>query len=124
VVVLLGLLTVVLFPLLATSVARRSRDLARVTALLLAALSLSALALASPLFGNRLSATEGYWPIAGGILVGIGLLIAMPMVLSAAAIHLARGAGASHRAVIGAGIGVALVGWIVGTVAWIAVAWH
>jgi hypothetical protein len=124
VVVLLGLLTVLVFPLLATSVARGGRDLARVTTLLLAALFLSALALASPRFGNRLAATEGYWPIAGGILVGIGLLIGMPMVLSATAIHLARGAGASRRVVVGAGIGVALVGWIVGTVGWIAVAWR
>ena len=124
--VVVGLLTVVAFPLFVVSLATRSggRHLALVTALLLGSLVLAGLALASPRFGNRLSATEGYWPIAGGILLSLGLEIALPIVLSAVTIHLVSGRRAGRTPVVSAAIGTALVGWIVGTVVWFTVAWR
>lgn len=104
------------FPAIATRVSTRrgGRALAGWTSAVLGMILLAGLALASPRFGNRLADTNGYGSIAAQILLMLGLSIAIPVVLSAGAIHLATRAGLRPSLIFTAGLGVALCGWGLG----------
>ncbi|MGE0158741.1 MAG: hypothetical protein AB7T31_04965 [Gemmatimonadales bacterium] len=122
------LLVLALAPVLALSLAparptREPRFPMRIVATVLGLGVVLSLALASPRLGNRLSATEGYWPIAGNILLTYAVTIALPFLLAAGAVHLARRAESSRIVVLGAGVVAALVGWTVGVFLMFAVVW-
>lgn len=122
---LLALICVVGFPALAARVARRGGPgaLVRLTTAVLGLVALCGLALASPRFGNRLAATQGYGITAARVLLVLGLAIAFPVVVSATVVHLAGRAGRSPATVYGASVASAVCAWVLGVLLLFAIAW-
>jgi hypothetical protein len=122
---LLALLGLAAILLTAVSATRRpgGRLVARGTLVVFCLVGLMSLILASPRFGNRLAATEGYWSIAGRIFLMLGLTIGMPLVLAAAAVQATMRAGSNRMLVIAAGLVAAICGWALGTVIMFAIVW-
>ena len=122
---LLALLGFVGFLLVATPVVRRGRAFspARVALVPFGLLCHTSLILASPRFGNRLAATEGYWPMAGPIFLKLALTIGTPLELSAAAVRATMRAGCNWMLVIAAGVVAAICGWFLGIFTMFAIVW-
>ena len=119
---LLGLLTL-LFMAASTTKRAGGPSLARVTMIALGMMGLMSLALASPRFGNQLTSSEGYWPIAGRICLMLALTIALPLVRSAAAVHAPSRAGSGWILTLGAGLVAAIGGWVLGMICMFAIVW-
>ncbi|HEU4689529.1 MAG TPA: hypothetical protein VFS23_14245 [Vicinamibacterales bacterium] len=119
---LLGLLAI-LVTAASTSQQTGGRSLGRVTLILFGIVGLMSLTLASPRFGNRLAATEGYWPVAGRIFLMLALTIGTPLLLSATAVRATMRAGSNWMLAIAAGVVAAIGGWVLGIITMFAIAW-
>ena len=119
---LLGLLAI-LVTSASTSQQTGGRSLGRVTLILFGIVGLMSLTLASPRFGNRLAATEGYLPVAGRMFLLLALTIGMPLVLSATAVRATMRAGSNWMLAIAAGVVAAIGGWVLGIITMFAIAW-
>ena len=107
-----------LFPFVALRMwhAGGRRALALTTAGALAVLILGGLAMASDLFGNRLSATRGYGEVASRLLVLLMLTLGLPMITIASVIH-AMPRSQPSASQYGIAVAVSIVTWAAGVFA-------